>query len=72
MVDNAVHQSSHTLAKRSAVKTKAVLQTFRVSKAIGKFNEMRQVLTDQKVNMTTRNKLMGACVRSRLLYGTQV
>ena len=26
----------------------------RVSKAIGKFNEMRQVLTDKKVNMTTR------------------
>ena len=43
----------------------------RVSKAIGKFNEMRQVLMDQKVNMTTRTILMGACVRSRLLYGTQ-
>ena len=26
----------------------------RVSKAIGKFNEMRQVLTDKKVNVTTR------------------
>ena len=43
----------------------------RVSKAIRKFNEMRQVLTDNKVNMTTRMKLMEACVRSRLLYGTQ-
>jgi len=32
---------------------------------------MRQVLTDQKVNMTTRTKLMGTCVRSRLLHGTQ-
>ena len=32
---------------------------------------MRQVLTDQKVNMTTGTKLMGACMRSRLLYGTQ-
>ena len=43
----------------------------RVSKAIGKFNEMRQVLTDHKVNISTRIKLMEACVRSRLLYGTQ-
>ena len=43
----------------------------RISKAIGKFNEMRQVLTDHKVNMATRMKLMDACVRSRLLYGTQ-
>ena len=35
----------------------------RVSKAIGKFNDMRQVLTDQKVNMSTRkaNGGMGAC-----------
>ena len=32
---------------------------------------MRQVLTDQKVNMATRTKLMGTCVRSRLLYRTQ-
>ena len=32
---------------------------------------MRQVLTDQKVNMTTRTKLMGTCVRCRLLCGTQ-
>ena len=32
---------------------------------------MRQVLTDQKVNMTTRTKLMGAWVRSHILYGTQ-
>ena len=32
---------------------------------------MRQVVTDQKVNMTTRTKLMGACLRSRLLYRTQ-
>lgn len=31
---------------------------------------MRQVLTNQKVNMT-RTKLMVACVRSRILYGMQ-
>ena len=43
----------------------------RVSKAVGKFNEMRQVLTDNKVRMVTRIKLMEACVRSRLTYGTQ-
>ena len=42
-----------------------------VSKAIGKFNKMRQVLTDQKVNMTPRTKLMAARVRSHLLCGTQ-
>ena len=29
------------------------------------------MLTDQKVNMTTETKLMGTCMRSRLLYGTQ-
>ena len=29
------------------------------------------MLTDQKVNMATRTKLMGTCVRSRLLYRTQ-
>ena len=43
----------------------------RVSKAFGKFNEMRQVLTDNNVRMATRKKLMEACVRSRLTYGTQ-
>ena len=42
-----------------------------VSKAIGKFNEMKQVLTDQKVNMTPRTKLMAARVRSHLLCGTR-
>ena len=48
------------LGQTSAIKIKAVLQT-----------EMRQVITDQKVNMTTGTKLMGACMRCRLLYGTQ-
>ena len=42
-----------------------------VSKAVGKFNEMRQVLTDNKVRMATKKKLMEVCVRSRLTYGTQ-
>ena len=42
-----------------------------VSKAIGKFNEMRQVLTDQKVNMTPRTKLMAARVRYHFLCGTR-
>ena len=41
-----------------------------VSKAIGKFSEMRQVLTDQKAKMTPRTKLMAARVRSHLLCGT--
>ena len=40
----------------------------RVSKAVGTFNEMRQVLTNNKVRMATRKKLMEACVRSHLTY----
>ena len=43
----------------------------RVSRAIGKFHEMKKVLSDSSVNMKTRKKLMEACVRSRLTYGTQ-
>ena len=42
-----------------------------IPKAIEKFNEMRKILTDHNVNMGTRRKLMEACVRSRLTYGTQ-
>ena len=42
-----------------------------ISRATAKFNEMRKVLTDPKVNMGTRRKILESCVRSRLTYGTQ-
>ena len=43
----------------------------RTSRAIGKFYELKNVLADKHINMGTRRKLMEACVRSRLVYGTQ-
>lgn len=43
----------------------------RTDRAWAKFNELRTVLTDNKVNMQTRRKLLESCVRSRLIYGTQ-
>ena len=42
----------------------------RVSRATAKFNELRNVLCDTDVNLKTRRKILEACVRSRLLYGT--
>ena len=71
--DNVVDNVSEFtyLGKTFSNKGQCCFTDLIVSKAIGKFNEMRQVLTDHKVNMLTRMKLMEACVRSRLLYGTQ-
>ena len=43
----------------------------RTSRAIGKFYELKSVVSDKQINMGTRRKLMEACVRSRLVYGTQ-
>ena len=43
----------------------------RTDRAIAKFNELRNILTDKDVNMHTRRKLLESCVRSRLTYGTQ-
>ena len=43
----------------------------RTARAIAKFNELRNVLTDKSVNLNTRKKLMESCVRSRLTYGLQ-
>ena len=54
--------------------TTAENQTFtelRTTRAFAKFNEMRNVLCDVNVNLRTRRKLLEACVRSRLTYGTQ-
>ena len=41
-----------------------------MSRATAKFNELRNVLCDTDVNLKTRRKILEACVRSRLLYGT--
>ena len=40
-----------------------------ISKAVGKFYEMKNVFKDHRINMGTR--LLETCVRSRLTYGTQ-
>ena len=43
--------------------------TFRISSAFQKWNE--HVLTDRRINMSTRIKILEARVRSRLLYSAQ-
>ena len=43
----------------------------RASRAKAKFNELRAVLADKKVNLKTRRKILESCVRSRLLYGVE-
>ena len=45
--------------------------TFRISSAFQKWNELKHVLTDRKIYMSTRIKLLEACIRSRLLYSAQ-
>ena len=42
----------------------------RIARASAKFNELRTVLCDTDVNLKSRRKILEACVRSRLLYGT--
>ena len=42
----------------------------RIASATSKFNELRKVLIDTNVYMQTRRKILEACVRSRLTYGT--
>ena len=44
---------------------------YRIARANAKFNELRKVLCDHKVNKRTRRKMVEACVRSRLTYGLQ-
>ena len=44
---------------------------FRISSAFQKWNELKHVLTDRRILMSTRTKILEACVRSRLLYGVQ-
>ena len=45
--------------------------SFRISSAFQKWNELKHVLTDKRIVMSTRVKLLEACVRSRLLYSCQ-
>ena len=44
------------------------LITQRIASAFAKFNEIRQVLTDRRINLKTRVKFLHACVRSRLTF----
>ena len=44
--------------------------SFLVSSAFQKRNELKHILTDNKIIMSTRIKLLEACVRSRLLYSS--
>ena len=45
--------------------------SFRISSAYQKWNELKNVFTDKRIFMSTRIKLLEACVRSRLLYSCQ-
>lgn len=45
--------------------------TFRISSAFQKWNELKHVLTDRRINMSSRIQILEACVRSRLLYSAQ-
>jgi hypothetical protein len=45
--------------------------SFRISSAFQKWTELKHVLTDKRILMSTRVKLLEACVRSRLLYSAQ-
>ena len=58
MENNTDEDSSHFL-------------TFRISSAFQKWNELKHVFTDKRIFMTTRIKLLEACVRSRLCYSCQ-
>ena len=43
----------------------------RIGSAFEKWNELKHVLTDHHIHMSTRVKFLTACVRSRLLYSVQ-
>ena len=44
---------------------------FRISSAFQKWNELKHVLTDRRILMSTRSRILEACIRSRLLYSVQ-
>ena len=41
---------------------------FCISSAFHKWNELKHILTDRKILISTRTKILQACVRNRLLY----
>ena len=44
---------------------------FRISSAYQKWNEIKHVLTDKRIFLSSRIKILEACIRSRLLYSVQ-
>ena len=44
---------------------------FRISSAFQKWNELKHILADRRILMSTRSKILEACIRSRLLYSVQ-
>ena len=44
---------------------------YRLSSAFQKWNDLKHVLTDRRMNMSTQVKLFGACVGSRLIFVVQ-
>ena len=45
--------------------------SFRISSAFQKWNELKHILTEKRINMSSRIKILEACVRSGLLYSAQ-
>ena len=45
--------------------------THQISSAYAKWNEMKNVLLDKRIHLSTRVRFLEACVRSRLLYSAQ-
>ena len=44
---------------------------FRIASAYQKWNDLKHVLTDWRVKMNARTKILEACIRSCLLYSVQ-
>ena len=59
------------LGQSTSNEEKGCFTEHRIARATAKFNEFRKVLTDSRVNMYTRRKILYASVRSRLTFGTQ-
>ena len=45
--------------------------THQISRAYAKWNEMKNVLLDKRIHLSTRVRFLEACVRSRLLCSVQ-
>ena len=50
---------------------RSIALPFRISSAFQKLNELKHILTDRRILMSTRSKILEACIRSRLLYSVQ-